>query len=136
MTLSPSLRRSLPMIVMLGAGAALGVGVKFAMPLGPVATIVSTAAILAIVTPVSILCWRQLDEVAREAHKTAWFWGGSTGMLLGFLALIWARRFAPDLLLLHGARPGDLVEFGLLGVVLAQLAGYLVVWAGWWLARR
>jgi len=35
----------------------------------------------AIILPASIVWWRSLDELAREAHKSAWFWGGSFGLV-------------------------------------------------------
>lgn len=82
--------------------------------------------------------WIAVDEAVREAHKTSWFWGGSTAMILvGAIALA-----------LFGITQGDAVEqlgvtreeAGLIlsGIVLTLtmlLAGYGVCWAGWWLIR-
>ncbi|MCR5878698.1 hypothetical protein [Phenylobacterium sp. J367] len=85
---------------------------------------------------VSVACWRALDEVARDAHKTAWYWGGSFGMLAAFIAFVAAKKLGLEPLLVAGRGPLDLIELGLIGVIIAQLIGYLVVWAGWWFVRR
>jgi len=82
--------------------------------------------------------WVAVDEAVREAHKTSWFWGGSTAMILvGAVALA-----------LFGITQGDASqqlgvtreEAGLLlsGIVFTltlMLAGYGVCWAGWWFLR-
>lgn len=92
-----------------------------------VATIVLTVA--------SVIYWRNLDEAAREAHKFAWFWGGSASLALTL----------PILPLLNTARleamfgphpPGDWVIGGVLGLLGLQVAAYGLAWIGWWLVRR
>lgn len=79
--------------------------------------------------------WAALDEVAREAHKFAWYWGGSFGMGVAgaLLILVDSQRIAVPQIL-----PGLHSEFaiGAATVMLAQIAGYLVAWAGWWWTRR
>lgn len=35
-----------------------------------------------------IWAWKRTDEAAREAHKFAWFWGGSFGALAGLLLIL------------------------------------------------
>lgn len=80
--------------------------------------------------------WQMLDEVAREAHKFAWYWGGSAGMAIGGLVAILVdggRIAAP---LLDGPTPSDGFVVGALMVMVAQLIGYMVAWAGWWWSRR
>lgn len=139
MPLSPALRRSLPIVVTMLVGVALGLGARLFAHGQPVVMAVWAISTVAVAGAASVYCWRALDEVAREAHKTAWFWGGSTGMLGAFLALTWAQAYRPDLLargLGGGTGPGDLVELGLLWVIVAQLIGYLVVWIGWWISKR
>jgi len=68
--------------------------------------------------------WRRLDDMARDAHTTAWYWGGSAGLGVGLLSLI----------ALTGVRSpfvgGAMFAAGL------QLAGYGVCWVGWWAMRR
>jgi len=79
--------------------------------------------------------WSVLDEVAREAHKFAWYWGGSAGMMVAGVVLILVDgeyMAAPHIF------PGQHSDFvtGALTVMLAQIVGYLIAWAGWWWSRR
>lgn len=96
-------------------------------------------AILVVVVAIAIgstwTWWTRLDEVAREAHKFAWYWGGSVGMGVAGLILIMVDSgaiVAPQLF------PGAHSEFavGAMTVMLAQIVGYLVAWAGWWWSHR
>lgn len=93
-----------------------------------------------IVAPASWLIWQywvRIDEAAREAQKTAWFWGGTIGGALGWVSL----NFIDSPLLpfadrLAQSSPNDLVQVGALAVIVSQLIGMTVVWAGWWWSRR
>ena len=87
--------------------------------------------------------WRVTDEAAREAHKSAFFWGGSFGAFFGVVALILWTSFSLDrktraldmLALWHGAwphQPLTLLVLGAAGIVLVQSAGYAIAWAIWW----
>lgn len=84
--------------------------------------------------------WYLIDETAREAHKSAWFWGGSFGAFIGMLAFVFWFRFGG----LHsglwlGVSPHQafaLVLLGAAGIVFAQAVGYAVAWALWWVRRR
>ncbi|HLZ81934.1 MAG TPA: hypothetical protein VKQ54_00100 [Caulobacteraceae bacterium] len=84
------------------------------------------------------LVWRKMDETAREAHKNAWFWGGSFGFLLALLGLIAAFRMdpRPALLLRFSRQPVWLMVDGATIAGGAACAGYAVVWTVWWLRRR
>ena len=79
--------------------------------------------------------WRRLDEAAREAHKWAWYWGGSLGIIPGFLFAVSgdgvgrAQR-------LGFAEPKELIEFGAVAVLASMIAGYLIAWGVWWLRKR
>ena len=95
-------------------------------------------ATLPIVLWVTLIWWRRLDEAAREAHKWAWYWGATAGILvvipllflpedLGVVAL--GRR-------LGFVEPSDLVSFGMFAVLILQVLGYGIAWAAWWLKRR
>jgi hypothetical protein len=78
----------------------------------------------------SVLYWRGLDEPSREAHKVAWFWGGSVGIgVLG--ALMVGMTFFPSL-----DEPTQSLAFGFMFTVVAQAVGYIIVWLGWWARRR
>ena len=85
--------------------------------------------------------WQMIDETAREAHKSAWFWGGSFGAFIGLLAFVFWVRLDPvhSAKLWLGVPPHQafaLVLMGVVGIVLAQVVGYAIAWAMWWLRRR
>jgi len=92
----------------------------------------------------SILWWRALDEIRREAHKVAWIWGGSSGLVLAVAVIVSIEYFRPlgDLiqhaaLAIPGWRPGPAGFFyGVVFTAFVQFAGYGLVWAGWWAATR
>lgn len=126
--------------LLLGGLAGVGSAVLGDQP-GAVGFGLTAALITAALATGFVACvwwWRQIDEAAREAHKWAWWWGGSGGMAVGgviFLTLIWRDEAQP----LHvgaGADAFDIFAGGMLAVVLFQLAGYALAWAGWWLKHR
>ena len=80
--------------------------------------------------------WRQIDEAAREAHKWAWWWGGSCGMGLA-AAVILSLGFVHDVLpdALRSAPPEHLILGGGYFVLVCELVGYSVAWCVWWLRR-
>ncbi|MGA0607762.1 hypothetical protein ACO2Q0_17360 [Phenylobacterium sp. VNQ135] len=84
------------------------------------------------------LYWLRIDEAAREAQKTAWFWGGSIGAVVGFALMM--MQGARDLtfwgLVPPDASPIVFVQAGAFGVVLGQLAGFFIGWAIWWWRMR
>ncbi|WP_309087618.1 hypothetical protein [Phenylobacterium sp.] len=84
------------------------------------------------------LYWRRIDEAARDAQKTAWFWGGSAGLGVGFAASMYVAVRDPTFLglLPPNATPAELVHAGAFGVVIAQFAGFLLAWAFWWWSKR
>jgi hypothetical protein len=136
MILSPRARKTALPILALLLGAAIALSLRFFADAPPALLMGVSGAVALAALWVAVLCWRALDEVAKDAHKTAWYWGGSFGMLFGFLALTAAEKFRPDLLAGYADQPFELVQLGVVGIILAQLAGYLVVWAGWWFTRR
>jgi hypothetical protein len=104
------------------------------------------AVVIAIVAMVcgmvgSIVWMRGIDEAAREAHKAAWFWGGSGGMMVAGVGVILAVlpqteswRLAP--LWFGRDDPVAWLAAGCVGSLLLMIVGYALVWAWWWLARR
>jgi hypothetical protein len=91
------------------------------------------------------LHWRGLDEPAREAHKSAWFWGGSAGFAFFSMALVVLMLFttAGDTLADYvNANRGHIhpttfaILMGFLGCFVAQMVGYALAWGRWWLKRR
>ena len=89
----------------------------------------------------SIGWMRSIDEAAREAHKAAWFWGGSGGMMVAGVGVVLAslpQSAAWTLPAVWFGRddPVAWLAAGCFGSLLLMIAGYTVVWAWWWLARR
>lgn len=84
---------------------------------------------------------RSIDEAAREAHKSAWYWGGSGGMAVGgvLVCLSTLPQAAPLRIpsWLDGRTdPAAYAATGALAMLLLMLAGYMAAWAWWWLRRR
>ncbi len=97
--------------------------------------------VLAISFPMCISWWKQIDEAAREAHKTAWFWGGSIGMFVSIL--IAALNLFFDGAILNGIGKVYNIhnindygfEFGLINVMTFMGLGYMIHWGLWWKGR-
>jgi hypothetical protein len=119
-----------------GAGAAMFEDLPGSM--GAVATVALLSAAFALTFAVCVVWWRRIDEAAREAHKWAWWWGGSGGMAVGGVLLVAMALQADDAPLPAklGTSPADLFAAGIMTIILFQLAGYLLAWAGWWLRHR
>ncbi len=125
---------------LIGAVAAGIVG--FTLNLGGIgiaAAAIVTAVAVALTVWICLLWWHGLDEAAREAHKWAWWWGGTAGTLLGGLGII-GLSIVGDA---DGRLPGGLaslsqvdgIRLAVVTVLLLQVGGYGVAWAVWWLAR-
>jgi NADH:ubiquinone oxidoreductase subunit 6 (subunit J) len=94
---------------------------------------------LVVVFVFSLDWWRGLDEAAQEAHKWAWWWGGSAGMSLGLIVLVALLRLGAAQAIpesVTNKSPEDLIYLGAMGMLVCQMAGYVVAWAAWWLRRR
>lgn len=108
---------------------------------GPVGTAVTAAlvtAAMAVGFTVCVWWWRGIDEAAREAHKWAWWWGGSGGMAVGAVLLLtlMLRAEAQPISAKFGSTPADTFVSGMMCILLFQMAGYSLAWAGWWLKHR
>jgi len=108
---------------------------------GPVGTAVTAALVAAAMAAGFTVCvwwWRGIDEAAREAHKWAWWWGGSSGMSVGSVLLLtlMLRAEEQSLPAKLGSTPADIFVSGMMCILLFQLAGYTLAWAGWWLKHR
>lgn len=104
---------------------------------GTIATAVLMALVLGAGVGVSALWWRRLDEAAREAHKWAWYWGGSLGMVVGLVGVLTLSARAVDIspLFRPDMRPVDLIVAGMMSILVFQIVGYALAWAWWWLGR-
>ena len=88
---------------------------------------------------VSIPYWRRIDEAAREAHKAAWLWGGGIVSVLAVGAAAMLYALQPPLRLpafLGEPSSATWVAVTLSAFIYAQMTGYGVVWALWWLRKR
>jgi protein-S-isoprenylcysteine O-methyltransferase Ste14 len=127
-------------MVMALAGLALGLGMRsLGLLEGPLGAAVMVAVVLCIALVGTVSYWRRLDEAAREAHKFAWYWGGSVGVAIALVLSVALAKANIDPLLIDladGAGAGDLVGFGMLAAMGLQAACYFVAWAGWWISKR
>ncbi len=77
-------------VLMLG-GFGLGLGMRALDWLdGALGVALMLALVLALGLLGAVSYWRRLDEAAREAHKFAWYWGGSVGVELPANSSAWA----------------------------------------------
>ena len=140
MQISRSFQRSSLFAGMIALGLVVGLASHRFVPAGqPLAMAAWMAVPIAIAIGGSLWWWRALDEVARDAHKIAWFWGGCIGLLVGAMGFVGATTADPDLitrLFPTKDKPAELVALGIDGAAFAQMVGYLLVWCGWWLGKR
>jgi hypothetical protein len=104
---------------------------------GPWASLAVFAVAIVAAFGSTAVWWRGIDEAAREAHKSAWYWGGCAGLAVGFAVIVALPilHAEPPLLLNLKSSPSGYFFSGALGVVFTQIAGYAAAWAFWW-ARR
>ncbi|MDB5470744.1 MAG: hypothetical protein JWR84_2304 [Caulobacter sp.] len=123
------------------AGTVGGVTALFsALGLKPTAWLASgiAATVFALTFWFAWKWWQAIDEAAREAHKTGWYWGGTAGLLIS-LVLFTGLHFADPAVSLarYAMIEGDagLILTGIAVTITAQLIGYGLVWSGWWFLR-
>jgi hypothetical protein len=125
------------------------VAMPFMMRAGQPAFGIYIVSLVVWTTAFGVVAWFSLDEASREAHKFAWAWGGSMGLVLAILPVFLLAGPPAAFLenVVQEATPPAAprsqyspVQFAfILGVVLTgvlQLAGYGVVWLGWWARRK
>lgn len=110
--------------------------------------VIMTLSVLAVLWggAMASLHWKRLDEAARAAHRWAWYWGGSIGLMAAMLSAVLmlvspafassavslmsfmaSPRFSPEQI--H-------VAAGILICGIAQGIGFLGAWIYWWAAKR
>jgi len=123
----------------------VGVSATAATPLWPeawgrapsIGVVVLAAGLAVFLALHTLYWWRALDEAAREAHKWAWWWGGTLGLVAGGAAVVIAALAGVNLL--PAALPhtdAALIALGVAAAFAAQAVGYGIAWCGWWIARR
>lgn len=99
-----------------------------------------TAAMIAIAMGLGlwagVIWWHRIDEAAREAHKWAWWWGGTVGTALAGILLLTLSLRSHPLAIGDRLAAADLLAGGMVTVILFQMAGYTVAWTAWWLRHR
>lgn len=116
-----------------GAGYALLNELGVSLPTGLVGLLILFGAPALMI--VSVIYWRNIDEAAREAHKFAWFWGGSGAIVLVVpLAMLVGDERLQALAKAHS--PSQWFVAGVFTLLTVQLFGYGLVWAIWWLRQR
>ena len=110
---------------------------QLALWLVAVIAVASMAGAMAI----TVAWMRSIDEAAREAHKSAWFWGGCGGMAAGGVLVIMAsipQAAALDLPAGLDIRsdPAAMMALGAAALALLMTAGYTLAWSWWWWKRR
>lgn len=120
-----------------GALAVMGATGNLPVLTGPLAAAIGLGGLL-VLGALSIVYWRRLDEAAREAHKWAWFWGGSAGLFvaLGLMPLLLAEGAEAVVLGEFAGAPNGPVVTGVLIVFCCQSVGYAIAWVCWWLNNR
>jgi len=127
-------------LVVVGFVGGLGVGFLSGQT-GPgalAATVGLITATMAVALGGCVWWWARLDEAAREAHKWAWWWGGTAGMAVGSVLLltVMMRGDAAAITAWAGESPAQILGAGMMTILLFQVAGYTIAWATWWLRRR
>lgn len=125
-------------VVMVASGLLLGFGAR-AVNLSGGALIAMVALLVVAAGFGAVVYWRRLDEAAREAHKFAWYWGGSFGMGLAVALAVTLTKgdFDPQLAQMsEAAGPGNFVGLGMMAAMGIQAVCYLMVWSGWWISKR
>lgn len=109
---------------------------------------VTTLSVLAVLWggAMTALHWKRLDEAARAAHRWAWYWGGSIGLMATMLSAVMmlvSPGFASSAVSLMSFManpkftPEQLHFFaGILFCGIAQGIGFLGAWIYWWTAKR
>lgn len=89
---------------------------------------------------IAVAWMRSIDEAAQEAHKAAWYWGGTAGLALGGVPIILAtlpHAESIDFPTLWGRTdPAAYAATGAFAILALMTVGYIVVWAWWWMRRR
>jgi hypothetical protein len=135
-----------PILPLLGFAIAMRISPEFRASLKGVQGLqiyvaVAATLILAWVIYASLKWWRSVDEAVREAHKSAWFWGGLAGLCIIILPLVMSvgltggQTYQTVKTSFHVASGFGEFAAGIITTLLAMLVGYAISWALWWWRR-
>lgn len=121
------------------AGMVLGGGYAFlehneSLP-GPILSALILLVVFGLTLAGTVWWWARADEAVREAHKWAWYWGGSIGMCIGLGALIFVGIYGGDVPVPAGVSYGSAMMMGASLVLTPMLLGYGVAWFAWWVSK-
>ena len=90
---------------------------------------------------IGVLWMRSIDEAAREAHKWAWYWGGTAGMALGGVLMLLSavpRQTPIQVPLAFGGipDPAGYAATGAFALMILMTVSYSIAWAIWWWRHR
>ena len=137
MTIAQQRRATWLGLILLGAVAGFVLGMHHSGMKMPVwGRVVLACVVVPLGVFTTLRWWKLLDEVAREAHKFAWYWGGSGGILVAGLVMGLVARDGMPIPFAKSGDPADIFAAGVVTALSAQIVGYLVAWAGWWWSHR
>lgn len=137
-TLSSAARMWIILGLALVLGVVTGSGYSvlehFGLQPGPLTGALVMMVVFGLVIAGTIWWWIKADEAVREAHKWAWYWGGSIGMTVGIAVLVLNGMYGGALL------PPDVSQdvamtAGACLVLAPMLIGYGVAWFAWWISK-
>lgn len=119
-----------------GGATSVGTSTRALWILGAFAAVAMVAATL-----FNIKWMRSIDEAAQEAHKSAWFWGGTAGMSVGMVVLVLsslphAESLRVSSMFSERTDPAAYMATGAFGILFLMLIGYGLAWLWWWWSRR
>lgn len=95
--------------------------------------------LFALALPYSLWWWKRADEAVKEAHKWAWFWGGSLGMTAAIFcaALDYVLGLNLQATITHFfGMDGSQFIAGIAFAIIPMVSGYYIAWGTWWLRHR
>lgn len=105
-----------------------------AMP-GPLMSALILFVLFGLLIAGTIWWWMRADEAVREAHKWAWYWGGSIGMCVGLGTLLLGYAYGGRDPVPADMSYGAVLFAGATLVLAPMLVGYGVAWFAWWLSK-
>ena len=135
-------RRLGALVGAVAAAALLLVGLNGVGLIGRQGMAIGGGLLMLAMTPLSLPWWRAVGEPAREAHKSAFYWGGLTGFSLAGCAAMRAAvsahtdlRPLSALWLAPGPQAAGVAAGALLTLLMITVC-YAVAWSAGWLRRR
>ena len=109
----------------------------------PFSIIMVAAVVVILAMIVSVIWMREIDELAREAHYVAWFWGGSTGLAILLFLMIAAPAlpaFVDFTVVERAVAPfageGGSFFAGVMTSIIVLTLCYRAWWIFFWLRKR